>query len=90
MRTLYGERGKLLMKKLSKYIYVVSLTDKEYNNLYLAPNGKITSDFVRWNYEPNINEIINIINNENIISFEVAKANPFMVKVLYKGYRKEM
>ena len=77
------------MKKL-KYIYVVSLKDKEDNDLYLAPNGKITSNFVRWDYEPDVNEVINLIDNENIISFEVAKANPFMVKVLYKGYRKEM
>lgn len=77
------------MKKI-KYIYVVSLKDKDNNDLYLSPNGNITSDFVRWEYEPNVNEVINLIDNENIISFEVAKANPFMVKVLYKGYRKEM
>lgn len=73
-----------------KYIYVVSLKDKDNNDLYLAPNGNITSDFVRWDYEPDVNEVINLIDNENIISFEVAKANPFMVKVLYKGYRKEL
>lgn len=77
------------MKKI-KYIYVVSLKDKDNNDLYLCPNGNITSDFVRWDYEPDVNEVINLIDNENIISFEVAKANPFMVKVLYKGYRKEM
>lgn len=75
---------------MSKYIYVVSLKDKDNNDLYLSPNGKITSDFVRWDYEPDVNEVINLIDNENIISFEVAKANPFMVKVLYKGYRKEI
>lgn len=77
------------MKKI-KYIYVVSLKDKDNNDLYLCQNGNITSDFVRWDYEPDVNEVINLIDNENIISFEVAKANPFMVKVLYKGYRKEM
>lgn len=76
------------MKKI-KYIYVVSLKDKDNNDLYLAPDGNITSEFVRWDYEPNFNEVINLIDNENIILFEVTKANPFMVKVLYKGYRKE-
>lgn len=77
------------MKKL-KYIYVVSLKDKKDNDLYLAPNGNITSDFVSWEYEPDVEEVINLIDNENIISFEVAKANPFMVKVIWKGYKKEM
>lgn len=61
--------------------------------LYLSPDG-VTSDALKdgleWDYEPDVNEVINLIDNENIISFEVAKANPFMVKVLYKGYRKEM
>ena len=66
------------------------LKDKDNNDLYLSPNGNITSEFVRWDYEPDINEVINLIDNENIISFEVAKAKPFMVKVLYKGYRKEI
>lgn len=77
------------MKKL-KYIYVVSLKDKKDNDLYLAPNGNITSDFIRWDYEPDVNEVINLIDNDNIISFEIAKANPFMVKVICKGYKKEM
>lgn len=37
------------MKKI-KYIYVVSLKDKKDNDLYLSPTGKITSDFIRWDY----------------------------------------
>lgn len=77
------------MKKI-KYIYVVSLKDKQNNDLYLAPNGNISSDFVRWDYEPDVEEIINLIDDDNIISFELAKANPFMVKVICKGYKKEM
>ena len=77
------------MKKL-KYIYVVSLKDNDNNDLYLAPNGNITSDFVRWDYEPDVDEVINLIDNENIISFEIVKANPFRVKVLWKCYKKEV
>ena len=77
------------MKKI-KYIYVVSLKDKKDNDLYLSPTGKITSDFIRWDYEPDVNEVINLIDNDNIISFEIVKANPFMVKVICRGYKKEM
>lgn len=77
------------MKKL-KYIYVVSLKDNENNDLYLAPTGKITSDFVRWDYQPDVDEVINLIDNDNIISFEIVKANSFMAKVIWKGYKKEM
>lgn len=77
------------MKRI-KNIYVVSLKDKYNNDLYLAPKGKITSDFVSWDYEPDVEEIIYLIGDENIISFEIVKANPFMVKVICKGYKKEM
>lgn len=77
------------MKKINN-IYIVSLKDKYNNDLYLAPNGDIISDVVGWVYEPDFEEVIYLIDNEDIISFEVAKTKLVMVKVTSKGHRKEM
>ena len=77
------------MKKI-KNIYVVSLKDKYNNDLYLAPNGDIISDVVGWEYDPDPEEIIYLIDGEDIISFEVAKTKLYMVKVTSKGHRKGM
>ena len=78
------------MRKLNEYNYLVKLKDKDNNDLYLSQNGNITNNLVGWDYLPACEDVINLIDNYNILSFEIIKANPFMVKVMYKCYRKEM
>lgn len=77
-----------MKKRLVKYCYVVTIKDKDNNNLYLSPTGNITSEFqiglIGWDYIPTKEEMLSLCANKDIKSIEVLKVSPYMYDIIYK------